>query len=94
MNARKLLKIRLNHNAEELPRALGMIERRYSKILGDVMNIFFSEEKYTKAIERVCERYSGNDFILAMIIIGGMIAMDRMEEIEEMLREKERRYID
>ncbi|MEM3570306.1 MAG: hypothetical protein QXI20_12375 [Candidatus Jordarchaeales archaeon] len=83
MNAKKLLKIRLNHNAEELSRALGMTERRYSEIVEDAVRTFFREEKYTKTVERVCEKYCGNDFILAMIVIGDMIE-ESEEELERM----------
>ncbi|MEM0275136.1 MAG: hypothetical protein QXE67_02660 [Nitrososphaerota archaeon] len=91
MNAKKLLKIRFNHNAKTLWRALKITERRYFEIVEDAVKIFFSEEYYTKAIERICEKYSGNDFILAMIVIGGMIALDMIEESEEL---DEVKYID
>jgi len=36
-----------------------------------------------KVCERICEKYCGNYFIPAMIVIGGMIVLEMIEELDE-----------
>jgi len=36
-----------------------------------------------KVCEKICEKYCGNYFILAMIVIGGMIVLEMIEELDE-----------
>lgn len=95
MNAKKLLGIKFNHGAENLQKALGISRRRYLKIIEDAVEIFIDEERYTRAVEKVAEKYSGDEFILALLVIGYMIALDTIDELEEMLKEEKMvSYID
>lgn len=61
----------------------------------DVVEIFINEVYYTRAVEKIVKKYNGNKFILALLVIGYMMALDTIDELEELLREEKMvRYID
>lgn len=91
MNAKKLLNVKLNHKSETLDKILKMSEKRFSEIVADSINIFDEEEHFSKAIERIAEKYNGNEFALALLTIAFAKMIENLEELKELVEEV--RYI-
>ncbi|MEN2975508.1 MAG: hypothetical protein ABDH32_08080 [Candidatus Caldarchaeales archaeon] len=76
-------RFKLDHGAESLNDVLGIGRKRYSKIVDDVLKTFDEEDYLSKAIEKVANKYSGRELVLALLTLGFAIGIEACELIDE-----------